>query len=177
MLVFTTKDGREIEVRPIRVTDDDTRAASEYINQLVAEDVMISQNERLTFEDEAKWVRGQVNGMAQKTKVQLSAFYQGKMIGATAIERRHLRSKHIGDFHISVASDFRGQGLGRFLMTHILEQAVTLGITRVFLAYFALNEPAFKLYSSLGFTQTGLNPGVFDYHGQLVDEIMMTKLL
>lgn len=48
----------------------------------------------------------------------------------------------------------RGEGIGRAMMTYLLEQAEKRGIKRLYLEVIEQNQRAFKLYESLGFTIT-----------------------
>jgi ribosomal protein S18 acetylase RimI-like enzyme len=55
----------------------------------------------------------------------------------------------VADFVIS--PDFRGQGLGEFLLRYSLMRYKQAGFQQASLAVTALNQPALNLYEKLGF--------------------------
>jgi len=65
----------------------------------------------------------------------------------------------VGEAHVlnvCIAPDRQGHGLGRALMTHLLERARALGAELVFLEVRPSNRPAIELYESMGFNAIGL---------------------
>jgi putative acetyltransferase len=78
---------------------------------------------------------------------------------------------HTGELGIGVLEEARGLGLGRALMDRVLAFGAANGITNVHLRVRTFNEPAIRLYESLGFTRVGtlkavarLPEGDFDEH-------------
>ena len=61
------------------------------------------------------------------------------------------------DESIYIADPFRGQGVGRALLTAILEEAKDLGVHVVMAGVVACQEPSLALHRSLGFEQSALN--------------------
>lgn len=64
-----------------------------------------------------------------------------------------------GEAHIlnlCVAGEFQRRGLGRRLMSSMLEQASALGVATVFLEVRPSNRAAVELYEQLGFNEIGL---------------------
>jgi ribosomal protein S18 acetylase RimI-like enzyme len=55
---------------------------------------------------------------------------------------------------IAVDSDYRGQGIGRELMSELIEQAKRQGIRAIDLTTGLFNEPALRLYRANGFEET-----------------------
>lgn len=85
--------------------------------------------------------------------------------------RAHIRGVYVATAH-------RGKGAARKLMEKALECAASLeGVTHVSLAVTAGNEPAQKLYESLGFEAWGYEPAALIVDGVTCDEIPMTKVL
>jgi ribosomal protein S18 acetylase RimI-like enzyme len=60
---------------------------------------------------------------------------------------------------VAVSPDRRGQGLGTALVTAALEQAQQLGVRRLRLNVDRDNDPAIRLYASLGFDDLGALDG------------------
>jgi ribosomal-protein-alanine N-acetyltransferase len=72
---------------------------------------------------------------------------------------------------IAVAPEARRRGLGRVLMTSLLNEARRRGAREVFLEVRADNPNAEALYASLGFERLGVRPGY--YQPDNVDAIVM----
>jgi len=73
-----------------------------------------------------------------------------------------------------VAPEARGQGLGRRLMVQLIEEARGVpGLMQLHLSVMTTNEPALKLYRSLGFTEYGTDPGALSVDGRLLDEYLL----
>lgn len=64
--------------------------------------------------------------------------------------------------NVVVASGFRGRGIGRMLMEHMLTEASYHGIGDCTLEVRVSNIPAIHLYESLGFKSEGIRPGFYE---------------
>lgn len=63
--------------------------------------------------------------------------------------------------NIAVRSDLRRSGLGRAVVTALLDRARERGVVDVFLEVRVSNEPALALYRSLGFQTVGTRKGFY----------------
>lgn len=71
------------------------------------------------------------------------------------------------DVHnLAIAPDTRRLGIARLLMRQVVASAAAQSATRVTLEVRQSNEPAKRLYLSLGFTQTGLRKGYYSDDGE-----------
>ena len=61
---------------------------------------------------------------------------------------------------IYIHQDFRGLGLGKFLLSALMERAIAQGYHSMMGAIDAENTPSIRLHQQLGFQQTGLLPEV-----------------
>jgi ribosomal protein S18 acetylase RimI-like enzyme len=84
---------------------------------------------------------------------------------------------HVGILGISVAKDFRGEGLGKLLMELIVKEAekeipdlriVTLGV-------YSTNSIAQNLYKQMDFVEYGRLPNGITRGGNFEDSILMYK--
>ena len=83
---------------------------------------------------------------------------------------------HVGEFGIAIKKEFRGIGLGSFLMREIIQLAKTELKPKpkiIKLGVFANNKPAIALYKKMGFKQVAVLPRHLEYKGNLVAEIIM----
>ena len=60
--------------------------------------------------------------------------------------------------NLAVATEWRSRGIGRALMTALIAQLHSRGITALFLEVRVGNTPAQNLYRSLGFVEAGRRP-------------------
>lgn len=80
----------------------------------------------------------------------------------------HWRRVHISD--VAVSPDFRGLGIGRFLIRSLIEQLPALSRSRITLEVRKSNSGAIKLYESLGFMSFRTKPR---YYQDGEDAILM----
>ena len=85
--------------------------------------------------------------------------------------------RHVVDFSIYVERAHRGKGVGRVLLTRLVELAREHGYHKMVLSAFPDNTGGMALYQKLGFRTVGIykEQGMLD--GRWVDTIVMEKLL
>jgi len=106
----------------------------------------------------------------------LVAEVEGELVGTVSIRKTAdpWASMHL--FALEVSPERRGQGIGRTIVEHVLEEARGRGCGRVFLEV-RVDNPARRLYHRLGFRRVGdsfVNSyWHFDDHGgqQRVEEL------
>ena len=77
--------------------------------------------------------------------------------------------------NVAVASERRGEGLGRYLVDQVLQVARRRGLEKVFLEVRASNDTAARLYESFGFSEVGVRRDYYD-HPREDARIMVVKL-
>lgn len=77
--------------------------------------------------------------------------------------------------NVAVSPEWRGRGLGRYLIGRVLDAARERGVTKMFLEVRASNERAAEIYRGFGFTEVGLRR---DYYSDPREDarIMMATL-
>lgn len=90
-----------------------------------------------------------------------------------------IKSRHKADvISMYVASEVRGQGLGRMLLEAAIARArETPGLEQLLLAVVTTNAAAHKLYRSLGFEPYGREPLALKLGDRYLDEEMMVLFL
>jgi tRNA-Thr(GGU) m(6)t(6)A37 methyltransferase TsaA len=154
----------------------DIESATIGINALSAEQTFIMfQGEIIDEERERDWILGRMNARAANTGVSLMAVAGDRIVGGSQIDRSVLASRHVGDLGIAIAKDWRGIGLGRALMTALIDEARTTleGLRLIRLDVFETNDVARSLYKSLGFVEIGRTPGAIYRLGRYEDSIQM----
>lgn len=64
--------------------------------------------------------------------------------------------------NVVVAASYRKQGIGRKMMEYMLERAEENGMGDCTLEVRVSNQPAIRLYESLGFKSEGVRPGFYE---------------
>jgi L-amino acid N-acyltransferase YncA len=85
--------------------------------------------------------------------------------------------RFVADFSVYVERSWRGRGVGRVLLTRLIELGREHGYHKLVLSAFPFNRAGVALYERLGFRTVGIyrEQGMLD--GQWVDTIIMEKLL
>ncbi len=177
-LVYTgkSKSGKEIVFR--YPAESDLQMLCDYINTLSKEQTfIIFQGEQVSLEEEKIYLDSQLKAISENKSVQLLAFFEGKLVGNTQINLQSKATKHIGVFGISLAKEFRGEGIGTLLMEKLIEEAKQHleNLKIITLECFGNNEIARKLYEKMGFIKFGNLPKGILYRGTPVDHIYMFK--
>ena len=89
------------------------------------------------------------------------AFAAGELVGTAAVAwpSRRPSSRHkVNLWGVFVSPRYRRQGIGRLLVETAVAHAWTHGVRRVNLTVFVPNDPAIRLYESLGFAHCGMEP-------------------
>lgn len=156
---FTTKNGQTIEL--VEANQSDFEAILKFVNQLAKENSFLSFNpgHEITREEEQKWLSNTLESMKNKAAKVYWARFGSEIVGCVDVHRgSSVRQWHIGTIGLMVRKDFRGQGLGKFLLQFIIDQAKIEGIRTVKLDCFADNTVALNLYLKMGFVEYGRLP-------------------
>ena len=83
----------------------------------------------------------------------------------------------VGDLSIYLERDIRGKGLGKILLSSLLDTAKKQGFHKMVLNTFEFNEAGKSLYRALGFREVGTyeNQGILD--GKFINITIMEKLI
>lgn len=149
-----------------------------YINTLSKERTFIRiQGEEISLEEEKEYLDKIIKHLKTNQGVNLFAFSGGDLIGTADISLKEKAERHVGDFGISIAKEFRGKGVGRLLLGKILEEAKNNlpDLKIVTLSVFANNPIAKKMYEGFGFKVLGNLPGGVIHRGKFVDHIFLYK--
>ncbi len=129
-----------------------------------------------TVERDSRFIREM--GQADNCAI-LLAEVEGQLAGILTLEgakRRNVR--HTATLGITVAKEWRGQGVGRRLIEHAIDWARRSHvITRIELHVFARNTGAIHLYESCGFVLEGVRRQAIHRDGEYIDDLVMGLLL
>lgn len=169
MKTIDLKDGRTAVIR--KAVSSDGGAMLRYI------DIICRETDNLTFgagefnipiEEEEKIIDSM-------NKVDNSLFLvaeiNGEIVGNLSFNGgKRKRTRHAGEFGVSVSQDHWGLGLGRALIEYLIEWAKMSGIIRkINLRVRTDNDNAIKLYKSLGFETEGRLTRDFIINNEFID--------
>lgn len=176
VFVGTSKSGKNITLRYIEETD--AGALCSYINALSEERTFVRfQGEQITLEQEVAYINWQIERIQQNRTVQLVALGDTTIIGVSGIDMKDTAEKHVGEFGISIAQEYRGEGIGKLLMDAVLKEAEANipELRIVVLDVFSDNTTAIAMYEKAGFVVYGRLPNGIKHNDVFVDNIKMYK--
>ena len=101
-------------------------------------------------------------------------------MGKTQISLEEGPQNHIGGLGIAILKDYRGIGLGKYLLGEILELAKEKLKPKpkiIKLSVVSVNKVAISLYKKMDFKEIARIPKQFKYKKKIYDEIIMLKNL
>ena len=100
---------------------------------------------------------------------------QGRDIVGYAVLMLVLDEAHL--LNLSVDAPYQGQGLGRALLTHMLDIARRHGALNIFLEVRPSNTPAIRLYETVGFNEMAIRRGYYPAQDGREDAVLMGMAL
>jgi RimJ/RimL family protein N-acetyltransferase len=149
------KSGQTVTIREAQPAD--AEAVLAYIHQIAGETAfltMIPGELQMTPEQEAAYFQECID---TENKVFLLAVVDETVVGACSFGAgARIRTRHAGEFGMSVKKSHWGQGIGRLLVATLLVWAKSTGVVRkVNLRVRTDNTRAIALYESCGFLLEG----------------------
>jgi RimJ/RimL family protein N-acetyltransferase len=176
VFVGKSKQGKNITLRYIE--DADAGILCQYINALSQERTFIHfQGEQITLEEETAYIKEQVERMKHHRTVQLVALCENTIMGVAGLDMKDSAENHVGEFGISIAQGYRGEGIGTLLMDAVLKEAEENipELQIVVLDVFSNNTTAIAMYEKFGFVTYGRLPNGMQHSGVFVDTIKMYR--
>lgn len=165
----------EVVKQGSRMAEIGAAAFLEFINPIIAEKAMIILQKELTMAEEEEWLKKTAKELNEGKKLFVIAFSKNRIVGNCEAKKGVLQAyEHNMDFGLSVSKDFRRMGLGRkLLQTAIEEGRKALSPRKIMIEYIGGNEPARKLYESLGFKEVCRLNKHYCYYGEFRDRVIM----
>ncbi|MBO6165613.1 MAG: GNAT family N-acetyltransferase [Eubacterium sp.] len=166
--------GKELVLRS--ATEEDTEMLMSYLKQVCGETrfLMFEEDEvSLTLDYEKEFIR---KHMESDDSTLIIGLYDGEYIGNCSFNREGAsrRNAHRAGIGIALFQKFTGLGLGRIMLTNLLEFIKSLGYEQVELIVIEGNDRARHLYESVGFVEYGRRPNANKYDdGTYADDILM----
>jgi phosphinothricin acetyltransferase len=161
-----------IVLRP--ATAGDAEAICRVYNQGIEDRIATLETELRTPEERRQWLAAR--GPRHPVYV---AEAEEMIVGWSSLNVYNPRPayKYVADFSIYIERGWRGKGVGRRLLEHLIEQARALGYHKMMLSAFPFNASGVALYERMGFTRAGVFHEMGQLDGRWVDTLIMEKLL
>jgi phosphinothricin acetyltransferase len=155
-------------------TPDDAAAICTIYNQGIEDRIATLETELRTPEERRQWMAGR--GPRHPVVV---AVTDEQVVGWGSLNSFNPRPTYdnVVDLSVYVERAWRGRGVGRAVLLHLLARAKTLGYHKMVLAAFPYNEVGVALYKKMGFTPVGIYHEQGRLDGRWVDVLIMERML
>lgn len=156
-------------IRPI--AENDIEGFHQALDVVAREKKYLAFLEAPAKESTAAFIRSNI----EHDHPQFVAEADGKVVGWCDVmpARANTTHSHCGTLGIGILPAFRGQGLGRRLMTAAIDKARAKGLTRIELTVRTDNLNAIALYKKLGFEMEGTKKNAVRVDGAYEDLYFM----
>lgn len=143
--------------------------------RLLAPAAVFANTLQLPYPSVAHWTARL--GENKPNEAPLVATVDNQIVGFAGLHRETApRRAHAAHLGITVDQAWQGRGIGRALMTALLDIADNwLGLQRIELGVFADNARAIKLYESCGFVREAVLRGDALRNGEYADTVVMAR--
>lgn len=175
---FPLKDGSILTIRS--ADKNDAACMAEYVKITAGETPYLLRNPdeiNLTLKEEEAFVQSNISDPGS---LLLISFVDGHHAGNASFSPvgNFRRYQHRCDIGIALYQKDTGRGIGRILLTEILQKAVEAGYEQAELCVAATNTKAIHLYESMGFQEYGRLDHSMKYDdGSYAADIFMVKRL
>lgn len=161
-----------ITLRPAMA--DDAEAICTILNQGITDRTATLDTALRTPAERRQWLAGR-----ERRHPVVVASHNGEVVAWGSLNRFNPRDAydHVVDFSIYVERSWRGKGIGRQLLDHLIGLAGDLGYHKMVLTALASNKAGGALYTRAGFSPVGVYHEQGQLDGHWVDVIIMEKLL
>lgn len=173
MLKIQLKNGETVVIREAVV--DDAEGLIQHINTIAGESDFVTFGPgefEITVEKEKEILEAYSKA---DNKIFLVAEVNEEIIGCITFGGGgRARTKHVGEFGLSIQQRYWGQGVGTKLLENLIDWAKDTGIVRkINLRVRSDNERGIKLYAKMGFVKEGLITRDMYTHGEFYDSTQM----
>ena len=166
----TLSDGVRVTIRPL--TSEDKAELLRFFLRVPEEDRFYLNNNVTAPEV----IREFTDRIDLEQAVPLIALHEGRIVADSTLHRsRRASRRHVGELRIVVDPEFRGKGLGSWLIHELIEIARDLGLYRLVFELVARREQrAIQAAIAAGFEEVAVLEGrVRDSYGSLQDLMIL----
>lgn len=168
---FTSKKGNSVIIRYL--AKNDLYDLLNFVNNLIVEDTFVQlSGVSITLKEEKKYLDESLAAIKNGKKIHLVVTVDGRFAGSAEIRRFDRRKSHVGEIGISLAREFRQEGIGSILLQTLIDEGRAAGLKLLIIHCFENNKLAGHVYEKLGFVRAGIVPGVYAYRGNYIGEMV-----
>ena len=155
--------------------DGDAEAICRIYNQGIEDRVATLETELRTPGERRQWLASR----SPRHPVIVAETPPGDVVGWGSLNVFNARPayRYVADFSVYVDREYRGKGVGRVLLSRLVELAREHGYHKLVLSAFPFNSGGMALYERMGFRTVGIYQEQGQLDGRWVDTIIMEKLL
>ncbi|HEX9409066.1 MAG TPA: arsinothricin resistance N-acetyltransferase ArsN1 family A [Methylomirabilota bacterium] len=168
-------EGSLMELMTVRFASlDDAAAICTIYNQGIEDRVATLETELRDLDERRRWLGAR--GPRYPVVVAEAA---GQIVGWASLNSFNPRRcyDHVAEISVYVERGWRGKGVGRILLTRLIELGRSLAFHKLVLACFPTNKTGVSLYERVGFVSVGVYREQGRLDGQWVDVLIMEQLL
>lgn len=161
-----------IKIRRVEINDLENLNAA--LNNVIKEKIYLASSDEISIENHKSFLERIVdNNLAQ-----LVAIDGGEVVGwCEILPKPATEFPHVGNLGMGVVNGYRGQGIGKRLLTECVALAKNLHLEKVELEVFLDNITACEMYSNFGFVVEGVKKKARRLDGQYQDIQFMSFCL
>ena len=160
---------------------DDLPRIVEIYNQSIAGKQATADLQPVSVADRQAWFDTHTGNrplvVAQTRSETSSQTSLGEIVGWGSLSDLYARpAYHIStEISIYVAQEAKGQGVGKALVSYLIEVAPSCGVQQIVALIFAHNTPSLAMFGKLGFEPWGKFKQVCDMQGFIADVVILGK--
>ena len=157
-----------------RARPEDVAAIAEIYTQGILERIATFEAEPRTPEMMLAWLAEH-----DERHPVLVAEQAGRVLGWASISSYRPRACYagVGEFSIYLHRDARGQGIGKVLLSALIDEARRLGYWKLLSRVFPFNTASRRLCAALGFREVGIYEKHAKLDGRWLDVVIVERLI
>ncbi len=156
------------------------RASAKYVQGLCAAVAAVARERRYLASVEGfplEQTRQVAQAIADDGGVLFVVLDHDTVVGWCDVRRSGFQGfRHVGILGIGLLAEYRNRGIGPALLTHTIEAASAVGVTRIELEVYASNTRALRLFERAGFVTEGVKRRARLLDGREDDVVCMALL-
>ena len=173
---FTAKGGLEVTIRPAQA--DDSCAIIDTVRSNAMERSYVLMEH---YGKDVEAEREYISGLDSAKNLLIVAATGEEVVGCLAALQadggRRPETTHILHVGLHLREAYRGLGIGRYLLDYAINWAVEKGFKKLEANIFTTNKHSLGLFTKAGFAEEGVRKNRIQVGRELINEVLMGKLL
>ena len=173
---FTAKGGLEVTIRPAQA--DDSCAIIDTVRSNAMERSYVLMEH---YGKDVEAEREYISGLDSAKNLLIVAATGEEVVGCLAALQadggRRPETTHILHVGLHLREAYRGLGIGRYLLDYAINWAVEKGLKKLEANIFTTNKHSLGLFTKAGFAEEGVRKNRIQVGRELINEVLMGKLL